>query len=421
MHPHQLTHLLKQNSPMALPTSFDAKLTNSQRQQRLTSWPQALLLLSLSACIWPMFASAADAQFARLYRVNGGAVYLKRPNWRTFYRTYPRTMLTGDDLLNVEANAEAFLLCPNGTLSDAVEAGVSNVSATCNGTPRSVRPSYGISDEWAATDANTPYIISPWSEQVLTDKPPLRWNAVAGAQQYAVTLQQRVGETWVMVWTVMSDQALMNYPADQPPLEPGEEYALQVAAISKTDLGEAGLGEVIAPETAHLEETPSIVFRLLDGFNQQSLTEDIAEVEAFDVDPTTKRLILIEEVYPRYKLFAEGINELTALVEAGTESEQIYRLLGDYYIRSGLALPAESSYLKALALAQASENIEEQALAAWGLGTLYGRTDQTVPACAYLQQAKKLAGEIGDLDLASDIEAELARLSASEADGERAD
>ena len=407
---------------MALPTSFDAKLTNSQRQQRLTIWPQALLLLSLSACIWPMFAGAADAQFARLYRVNGGAVYLRRPNWRTFYRTYPRTMLTGDDLLNVDANAEAFLLCPNGTLSDAVEAGVSNVSATCNGTPRSVRPSYGISDQWAATDANTPYIISPWSEQVLTDRPPLRWNAVAGAQQYAVTLQRRAGETWVTVWTVMSDQALMNYPADQPPLEPGEEYALQAAVVSKTALGEAGLGEAIAPEASPLEETPpAVVFRLLDGFDQQSLAEEIAEVEAFDVDPTTKRLILIEEVYPRYKLFAEGINELTALIEAGAESEQIYRLLGDYYIRSGLALPAESSYLKALAQAQESENIEEQALAAWGLGTLYGRTDQTAPACTYLQQAKKLADELGDLELASDVEAELTKLLASEADGERAD
>lgn len=207
----------------------------------------------------------------------------------------------------------------------------------------------------------------------------------------------------------------MNYPADQSPLEPGEEYALQVAVVGEIDRADADLGEAIAPETTTPEETiPSVVFRLIDGFDEQSLAEEIAEIEAFDVDLTTKRLILIEEIYPRYKLFAEGINELTALVETGTDSELVYRLLGDYYIRSGLVLPTESSYLKALELAQESENIEEQVLATWGLGTLYGRTGQIAQACVYLQQAQKLASELGDPDLTSGIEAELARLPASQ-------
>ncbi len=400
---------------MAFLKYFNLKPTASQRQRRSNSRLRSLLIISLSACIWPMFSSTASAQFARLYRVTGGTVYLKRPNWSSFYRTYPRTMLTGDDLLNIDANAEAFLLCPNGTLSDAVESGISNVSATCNGTPRSVRPSYGISDQWTATNANTPYIISPWSEQVLTARPPLRWNAVEGAQQYGVTLQRRTGENWVTVWTAMSDRALMNYPADQLPLEPGEEYALQVVVICEIDRADEDLGEAIASETTTLEETtPAAVFRLIDGFDEQSLAEEIAEIEAFDVDLTTKKLILIEEIYPRYKLFAEGINELTALVEAGDENELIYRLLGDYYTRIGLVLPTESSYLKARELAQESENIEEQALATWGLGTLYARTDQITRACIYLQQAQELASELGDLDLTSGIEAELARLLASQ-------
>ena len=156
---------------------------------------QPLLLLSLAICIWPLFSAAAAAQFARLYDVQGGAVYLRRRNWTNFYRTYPRTMLLGDDLLNVEVGADVVLLCPDGFLSDSIQVGVSNVGATCVGTPRTVRPSFGVSNQWHATNAGMPYTISPWSEQVLSTAPPLRWNAVEGAAQYEVTLQQLLGET----------------------------------------------------------------------------------------------------------------------------------------------------------------------------------------------------------------------------------
>ncbi|MEL6816162.1 MAG: tetratricopeptide repeat protein, partial [Cyanobacteria bacterium J06598_3] len=343
-----------------------------------------LLTLSLAACLWPALSNSALAQFARLYQVEGGAVYLRRSNWSNFYRTHPRTMLLGDDLLNVEVNAEVVLLCPDGFLTDSIQVGVSNVSATCVGTPRSVRPTFGISESWDATDDTVPYIISPWSEQVRTATPILRWHDVGGVEQYEVTLRQRDGENWVDVWTVMSDRAVMAYPADQQGLEAGTDYALQVT---------------IPGATPSADTVPTKVFILLDGGDQQPLAEDIAEVEAFDVDPITQTLILVEEVYPRYKLFAQGINELTALIEAGHGNELIYRLLGDYHIRSGLARPAELSYLQAVELAQASDNLEEEALAAWGLGTLYGRTGQAEEACTYLQQAQTLATELGDTNL----------------------
>ncbi len=366
---------------------------------------QPLLLLLLTTCIWPLFSAAAAAQFARLYDVQGGAVYLRRRNWSKFYRTYPRTMLLGDDLLNVEVGADVVLLCPDGFLSDSIQVGVSNVGATCVGTPRSVRPSVGVSDQWYATDAGAAYTISPWSEQVTSAAPPLRWNAVDGVEQYEVTLQRRLGETWTTVWTVTSAEASIDYPADQPELEAGEDYALRVTVASP-------LPEPVMGASADAGDTsPSVTFQLIDGFDQQSLAEEIAEVEAFEVDAVTKTLILVEDVYPRYKLFSQGINELTALIEAGNSNELVYRLLGDYYIRSGLALPAESSYLNAIDLAQSAENVEEEALAAWGLGTLYGRTGKTEDACTYLHQAQKLATELGDSDLMENIDAEVVRLS----------
>lgn len=374
-----------------------------RKQQRY----QPLLLLLLATCIWPLFSATAAAQFARLYDVQGGAVYLRRRNWSNFHRTYPRTMLLGDDLLNVEVGADVVLLCPDGFLSDSIQVGVSNVGATCVGTPRSVRPSFGISEQWYATDAGVPYVISPWSEQVLSSAPPLRWNAVDGAAQYEVTLQRRLGKTWVTVWTLTSHESSMDYPADRPELEAGEDYALRVTVASP-------LSEQIAGASVYARETsPSAAFRLIDGFDQQPLAEEIAAVEAFEVDAVTKTLIVVEDIYPRYKLFSQGINDLTALIEANHGNELIYRLLGDYYIRSGLVLPAESSYLTAIDLAQTAENIEEEAMAAWGLGTLYGRTGSTEDACTYLHRARKLATELGDSDLMENIEAEVARLSSA--------
>lgn len=353
---------------------------------------RSLLTLSIAVCLWPTLSNPALARFARLYQVEGGAVYLRRSNWRSFYRTYPRTMLLGGDMLKVDVNANVVLLCPDGFLSDSIQVGVSNVSATCEGTPRSVRPSFGVSNRWDATDETVPYVISPWSEQVMSETPLLRWNAVEGAEPYEVTLRRRVGERWVDVWRVLSEAAAIAYPTDQPPLEAGEDYALQVKI----------LGAVPSPS-----EMPTTTFRLLDGADQQLIDRDIVEIEALDVDAVTKALILVEEIYPRYKLFSQGIDELRALIDLGNDDELVYRLLGDYYIRSGLVLPAESSYLQAVELAKVNENVEEEALAAWGLGTLYGRTGALEDACRYLYRAKKLATDLGDFDLVESIEMEL--------------
>jgi tetratricopeptide (TPR) repeat protein len=120
-----------------------------------------------------------------------------------------------------------------------------------------------------------------------------------------------------------------------------------------------------------------------------------------------KTLILVEEVYPTYKLFPQGMNDLLALIEAGTETAQIYRLLGDYAIRSGLVLPAESSYRQAIELAVAAHQLEEQVKAQWGLGTLYNRIGKSEQAREQLLQAQQGARTLGDADLLASIEAEL--------------
>lgn len=373
---------------------------------RWLSLPRESLLLFafFSLGSWSAFAVSASAQShsARLYSVEGGSVQLRRPNWQEFHRVRTQTTLNRDDLLRVAPGVDVVLLCPDG-LRGPIRAGDSSVNATCLNMPRGVRPSFGVSNQWSAVDPAVPYVISPWSGQVLTPTPLLRWNAAGcGQQRYKVTLQRRVGEGWEDVWTTLSEDSSMEYPADQPVLVPGEEYALRVA-----------VGENAEQPAVPAVPAETAVFSLMGGEERQAAMAAIASINALEIDSETKTLILVDDVYPQYKLFAQGINELSALIKSGTENANIYRLLGDYYIRTGLVLPAQESYTKAIALAAASENLEEEALAKWGIGTVYGRIGEESQALTQLQQAQLLATTLGDSDLIAGIEAELRRIQPS--------
>ena len=353
------------------------------------------LVVTLSLPLYGAPSAAAPLRLARLYSVTGGTIYLQRPTWSAFYSTYPRTMLTSDDLLNVPAGIEVVLLCPDGRLRNWLGAGVNNVGSVCPGTPRRYRPGFGISEQWGAADPAEPYVISPRAGQVLTATPELHWNAVAMAQQYEVTLQRREGDRWIDVWTVTSDRPSLCYPNGQPVLEPDREYTFQVSVVGDPE------------STEELSEQP--VFSLVGGEERQAMEAVIAAIEALDIDSATKTLILVEEVYPQHQLFARGMNELMSLIDAGYETAQVYRFLGDYAVRTGLELPAEENYLKAIQLAQTAENPEEEALAAWGLGTTHARVGSFESAQTYLQHAKQIATKISDDDLIARINAELER------------
>ena len=387
-------------------TTAHRRLQQSTKQtlNKLGWKPPLLALLSFGTFLGISLNAppsvATPLRFARLYFVEGGPIYLQRPNWSDFYTTYPRTMLNSEDLLYVPVGARVVLLCTDGIRRDWVGTGIGNVGSTCPGTTRIYRPSFGISEQWGANDPTQPYVITPRTGQVLTATPTFQWNAVAEAQQYEVTLRQREGGDWVDLWTTTSSQALLCYPSSQPELEPGKEYTLQVSVAGDPE------------RTEVLPEQP--MFSLVGGEEKQDLEDAIAAVESLEIDPAAKTLILVEDVYPQYKLFAQGINDLKALIDSGYETAQVHRLLGDYAVRTGLELPAEESYLQSIQLAVADDTPEEEALATWGLGTVYSRVGKTESAQIYLHKAEQLATEIGHTDLIASIRSELDRVQNNE-------
>ncbi len=347
------------------------------------SWISGFTLAALA-----LFPGAAQASLARIVSVQG-SVEVQRATGTTFQPASPGTALYGPDILRPSRGSRVIVVCPNGQSQWRVPAGtVSAVNNGCPGTPAALKPEFGVGDLRGGSNSAIPYVIAPRQDLVLSPTPTLQWNPVDGASQYTVSLRTRRGT----VWEVTTPDSVLPYPENQPPLSPGTRYTLVVQA----DTG-----------TASTDEPPELAFNLLGGDEATEAAEAIAAVQDLDLPELAKTLILVEEVYPRYQLTAAAIADLEDLVSQGFDLAQVRRLLGDIYLRSGLRLLAETSYQRAIALAIATDNLEEEVMAQYGLGTLYSRTGQTARAIAQLTAAQAGATALGNATLAADIATEL--------------
>lgn len=347
------------------------------------SWLSGFALTALA-----LFPGAAQASLARIMSVQG-SVEVQRATDTTFQPAFPGTALYGPDILRPSRGSRVMVVCPNGQSQWRVPAGtVSAVNNGCPGTPAALKPEFGVGDLRGGSDPAIPYVIAPRQDLVLSPTPSLQWNPVEGATQYTVSLRTRRGT----VWEVTTPDSTLPYPEDQPPLSPGTRYTLVV----QSDTG-----------TVSTDEPPELAFNLLTGDEATEAAEQIAAIQALDLPELAQTLILIEEVYPRYQLTAAAIADLETLVSHGFEVARVRRLLGDIYLRSGLSLLAETNYQRAIALAIATDSLEEEVMAQHGLGTLYSRTGQTARAIAQLTAAQNGAIALGNATLAADIATEL--------------
>ncbi|MBE9160625.1 tetratricopeptide repeat protein [Nodosilinea sp. LEGE 06152] len=370
------------NSPQDWPLSL-------RRHQPLT-WNRfwrSLLTLSTAGVGLALLPTAAYAGLARIMTISG-TVELRREAWSEFRRANPGTALYGSDWLKPSRGSRILVICPSGSRWLVPAGTESAVHNGCPGTPRVIKPQFGVGDLRGGSDPATPYVISPRLDTVLSPTPTLRWNPVEGAETYRVSLQTRRGP----LWEIETDQTTIPYPEDQPPLSPGTLYTLVV----ETDTG-----------AISTDDLPVLRFNLLTGDRAEAAQTDIAAVEALDLPDMVKALILVEDIYPRYDLTGAAIDVLEEMVAGGCETAKVRRLLGDFYLKSGLRLLAEQNYETALALALATDNLEEQVLAQYGLGTLYARVEEPEKAVEYLEAAQAGALALGDITLADDIAAEL--------------
>ena len=116
-------------------------------------------------------------------------------------------------------------------------------------------------------------------------------------------------------------------------------------------------------------------------------------------------------LYTEAALTADAIMTLQGLLDQGMVSAHSYRLLGDLYLASGLRLPAETAYLKALEVVQLYQDLEDWMLAQVALGTLYARLQDTEAAIQRYRLAAVSAHYFCDVERIRKIAQKLAELT----------
>ncbi|TAE50567.1 MAG: hypothetical protein EAZ88_20235 [Oscillatoriales cyanobacterium] len=200
-------------------------------------------------------------------------------------------------------------------------------------------------DQIVWNKAPIPYIISPRRTKLLGNKPILRWNPVAGATSYKLSiLENKAKLNWEM--TVNGTEAV--YPGE-PALKPGFKYRLIVEANAAS------------------------------------------------------QKLAIAQIYRSANLIAEAIEILESLPAAGVETPPIYRTLGEMYQgRSQLMPQAKFYYLKAISTAK-PDDIEELTEARYGLGEVHSSMRENLEAMQYLKLAKEGYQTLGDVQMVEKI------------------
>lgn len=264
-----------------------------------------------------------------------GKVLLKRKEWSDYQPTTVGAELYPGDLLQPAPRARVLVQCANGKTIWQVPDGM--VSGVTNGCPPQIvfvpRARGDIIPPRGGINPLIPYIISPRRTLLLNSLPTLNWNAVPGASHYKVSLLADED----LIWETDLRETFVVY-SGQPPLESGVDYLLMIEA----DTG----------ASSQEEDLPDLGFRLLGENEAQLVSEGAEQLVNLDLSEQAKSLALVH-LYRVYDLKAEAIAMLETLVNRGSQTAAVYRILGDLYLEIGLNLLAESRYLKATELVAA--------------------------------------------------------------------
>lgn len=251
-------------------------------------------------------------------------------------------------------------------------------------------------DKIAWNSAPIPYIISPRRTKLLDSKPILRWNPVAGATSYKLSLRENGAKlNWEM--TVSGTEAV--YPGE-PALKPGVRYRLIVEANTGAS-SESAVGE------------GDIEFSLLDETEVERVKSEVGAIDKQVPNENAKKLA-ISSVYLNTNLIAEAREILENLQETGMKTPPIYRTLGDLYLEKLQLVPqAEVYYSKVINTAK-PDDIEELTAARYGLGQVHSAMRNNLEAMKYLRMAKDGYTTLGDLPMVEKIEKQLRDLQRRE-------
>jgi hypothetical protein len=305
-----------------------------------------------------------------------GKVTVKKPQWKKPLPASVGLTLSFDDKLEVAANASVKVYCSNQQ-TWTVKTGKYIVSSGC---PRgnSVISLPNINNTTLRPTGNKekvlaklPYLITPRETNIITNRPPLRWNAVPGATNYTIKIDG-------VNWETQTNKTEIVYPGE-PLLEAGRRYRVTIEA----DNGASSRSDAV------------VGFRVLDEQTQKTVLDAVKTVQQQQLSPEEAGLVLAH-LYRGYKLYGDAVEVLEGLVKQNSQVATVYQLLGDTYLKIGLPQLAKKPYEKALKLATNTQNLSVQAEIQAGLGIAYHLLGNKNEAIQWLTRAKGTYNQLGD-------------------------
>ncbi|WP_204103189.1 MULTISPECIES: tetratricopeptide repeat protein [Spirulina sp. CCY15215] len=357
---------------------------------------RTLKLVTVALSLW-LGATASAFAFnrpnGRILESSGDVVVLRGD--RNIRATLGMTIYPSDRL-QVNEGGQLLVLCAN-LETQAVSSG-SILPNRCTGAREEAKcspdlagcPDRGTILAWG--DTSIPFSVSPRRTKVFKSRPILRWNPVAGATSYLVTVTGVSEDGREMQWSVeTTDTSLVYIPeSDEQVLQPGWDYLLVV----ETDTGVASFEESV--------QLGGMGFQLLDKTEEKELRSRQSLFIQQSISLEAKGLA-IARLFLEYDAIGEAILLLESVLPM-SETAALHLLIGELYQdRLLIAPPAAKHYERAIALADEA-NLEEKALAYEGLGRVRAAMQNYTDAIDLLTQARRIYEELGDRDRLEELD-----------------
>jgi len=340
----------------------------------------AIVAISLLACSLP-WARENDGTAVQsglnLLVAAEGEIQLKRSSWSNFARTALGAVIYPGDQLRPASGAKVVVLCQSLTewiVPSGAPVGIAN---GCPATEQTVlrRGVSQIGHTRGGDNPLIPYIISPRQTKILAEQPVISWNPVSGASTYTV---QVIGEK--VIWEesgITANQVIYNGPALQ------EKKTYRVVVTS--DSG----------DSSEDENAGGLGFSLLENKEAKAVLAAKTRITGLALSDEARALALAQ-LYQGYGLLSEASLALEVLAVKESQTPAIYRLLGDFYLQTGLNLMAEDRYNRALALYAQAGDLEGQAEAQMGLAQVSLALGLNDEARRNLASAQAFFEQLGD-------------------------
>jgi hypothetical protein len=294
------------------------------------------------------------------------------------------------DKLLLGKGGRAKVLCQNLATWSPNKAGSFEIATGCKVSGRSVLQSVN-SDRIptrSSNDPKIPYIISPRNTKIIESEPLLKWNPVAGAKSY------RVSVTGPDVnWDTTVTQSQVVYGGTDP-LKPRIRYRVMVTAES----GESSNSDVVTG------------FERLDDVAVTQLKSDIAAVlEQKDLSEEAT-VLAITHLERSNELYGSAIDRLEQWLNQGNQSAAIYQLLGDLYLQVELPRLARKPYIEGLKLMRQSKKMTDEATTLSNLGEIDELLGELREAIFWLKSAKNIYQQLADEERVQTTEIKLSDL-----------